>query len=255
MFYKEIDNSSNWKGSGGVEAKVENNEQWEETTICEPIRKIEFRNVSLFFPGQKEAAIKNVNMTISAGEKVFFLGEKNAGKSILMKMILGMYKPSKGKIYINDVDIDKLDKKQLRKQIGIVPEDIMLYNKSVHDNLTLGREDISEEQVLESTKRTDVHEYIESLSEKYNTQITDFGMKMPTDYRQKIGIARTMLQQYSLIILDGVLEQLNSEKMETITQFFMKTPCTCCFLGRKKIDTINEKIDQHIIMKNGAIIG
>lgn len=225
----------------------------EEETVYEPIKLIEFRNVSLTFPGQKEAVIKQINMTIGMEEKVTIVGAQESGKSILMKMLLGMYKPTTGNIYINGVNMNKLDKKQIRKQIAMVPEDVMLYNKSLYENLTLGEEDITEQEVFNATKRIDIHSYIDSLPDKYDTLITDFGMKMPVDKKQQIAIARTMVHPYSVVILDGVLDEMDEKHREEIVSYFMKQPGICFFLSHKGIVGNEDGAERKFLLQNGVM--
>lgn len=134
---------------------------------------IEFRNVSFAYSKKSNPVIDNLSFSIPKGSKFAIVGPSGSGKSTITKLLLGLYKPTSGAIYYEGINIDALDKTELRKQIGIVPQDMTLFNRSIGENIALNEEDYNLDEVMETAKIAQIHDEIMSMPMNYRTIISD----------------------------------------------------------------------------------
>jgi ATP-binding cassette subfamily B protein len=176
--------------------------------------KIEFKNIALSYDN-KSHIFKNFNLTIQAGEKVGLVGHSGAGKSSLINLLMRYFSCSGGEICIDGQDISTVSQETLRRQIAIIPQDTMLFHRTILDNIRYGRPEATEEEVIEAAKKAYIHDFIMQLPEQYQTYAGERGIKLSGGQRQRIAIARAILKIASkdapILLLDEATSALDSE--------------------------------------------
>ena len=162
---------------------------------------IEFESVSFAYP-EREAVLNNFNLKIEAGETIAVTGPNGAGKSTLAYLLMRFDKASMGRILIDGHDINQHDLQSVRKQIGLVAQNTLLINGTVRDNLVYGRFDASEDEIRHAANAARAGEFIEQLPEGYETVIGDQGVKLSGGQRQRLSLARTLMKDPPILILD-----------------------------------------------------
>ena len=163
--------------------------------------RIEFRNVTYSYDESK-GVLDNVSLTIEKGKKFALVGPSGGGKTTLCHLIPHFYDVTDGQIFIDGQELHTLTLKSLRRNIGIVQQDIYLFNASMRDNILYGRLDATDEEVIEAAKRANIHDYIMSLPEGYDTQIGERGVRLSGGQKQRLSIARVFLKNPPILILD-----------------------------------------------------
>lgn len=171
---------------------------------------IEFASVSFSYPG-REPILRDFSLKIAAGETIAITGPNGAGKSTLAYLLMRFSKPSSGRILIDGHDIEQFDLQSVREQIGLVAQKTLLLNGSVRDNLVYGRFDASEEALERATKAAGAAEFIEQMPEAYATIIGDQGVKLSGGQRQRLSLARTLLKDPPILILDEATAMYDPE--------------------------------------------
>ena len=204
------------------------------------------------YAGCKKPVICDVNFKISAGEKVVLVGNKGSGKSTIVNLILGLCRPTSGEILINGTDIKRIDKVQLRRQMGMVLQDNILFNKSILDNIRMEHEEIPLEQVQEVAKLVNIHKFIEQLPMQYYTEITNFGMHLPKKQRGGIVLARAILKKKPFFIIDEMLEEICTKGKNNLFEYFTNKKNTYFLVLRykKKI----READKVLHIKNKRVL-
>jgi len=170
---------------------------------------IEFVNAT--FSYSKEEVLKNVNLKINKGEIVAIVGSSGAGKSTLIDLILRFYDLNSGSLLIDKLDIKNYDIDSLRNIMGIVNQETILFNDTLKNNIAYGKTDIALEDVINAAKNANAHNFISKLPDGYDTIIGDRGQKLSGGERQRISIARTLLKNPPILILDEATSSLDSE--------------------------------------------
>ncbi len=178
-------------------------------------------NVSFRFREGTPMVLKNVTVTIPAGSFVGIVGESGSGKSTFAKLIQRLYVLEEGRIFLDHYDIGKVELNSLRSQIGIVPQDPMLFNVSVKENIALTNPDATDADVIRAAQIAEAHDFIMALPTGYNTPVGEKGSSLSGGQRQRIAIARTILQNPGLIILDEATSALDSDTESRLTANMM----------------------------------
>ena len=184
-----------------------------------PIRgKVEFENVSFRFRPHAPLVVKSVSFSIDAGRFVGIVGQSGSGKSTIMKLLPRLYGPSEGVIRIDDYDIAKVDLDSLRQQIGIVPQDSMLFDGTVRDNIALNAPDASDEEIIQAARIACAHAFIMELPNGYASSVGERGTALSGGQRQRIAIARAILSRPRLLILDEATSALDYLTERTVCE-------------------------------------
>jgi subfamily B ATP-binding cassette protein HlyB/CyaB len=172
---------------------------------------VKYDNVSFRFNPSGPLQLNNINLEFTAGIFVGIVGQSGSGKSTLMKLLPRLYPLESGRILIDGYDINKVELYSLRKQIGIVPQDTLLFDGTIQENIALNHPDATSEEIIEAGKIAFAHEFIMNLANGYNTRVGERGASLSGGQRQRIAIARTILQNPQMLILDEATSALDYE--------------------------------------------
>jgi len=176
--------------------------------------KIEYRNVS--FRYQKEYVLMNINLTINKGKTIALVGQSGAGKSTMVDLLPRFYDVTEGEILIDGHNIRNLNLHDLRNLMGIVTQEPILFNDSFLNNIAFGVDQASEEEIIRAAKIANAHEFIVNTKDRYDTNIGDRGTKLSGGQRQRISIARAILKNPPILILDEATSSLDSESEKLV---------------------------------------
>lgn len=213
---------------------------------------LRLENVSFAYSSKSEQVIKNVSLSIKNGQKVAIVGKSGSGKSTLAKLLVGLYLPTEGEILFDNIPLNKLDKKYLRRQLGIVPQDVSLFNKSIYDNISMCREEVDIDKVKNVCKIAKISEEIESMPMGYNTIVSEMGMNLSGGQRQRIALARAILNEPKILILDEATSSLDYINEKQVSDYFKNIGCTRIVIAHR-LSTIIDS-DMIIVLDNGEII-
>ncbi|AFI86993.2 ABC transporter ATP-binding protein [Aggregatibacter actinomycetemcomitans] len=180
------------------------------------VQQIKVENVS--FAYAQEQILSGVNLHINKGEILGIHGRSGSGKSTLLKLIMRFYDPQQGSIRINDTDLKYINTVNLRDNIAYITQQTYIFNETIYENIFLANRNATKEQVIEAAKKASIHEFIMSLSEGYDTKITEMGNNLSDGEKQRIGIARAFLHNAPIILLDEPTSNLDSLNEAMILQ-------------------------------------
>ncbi len=183
--------------------------------------EIHFNDVTFRYNGG-EPVFEHLDITVPAGDYVALVGSSGVGKTTLCSLIPRFYEVSNGSILIDGTDIRSVTMKSLRDHIGIVQQDVYLFAETVMDNIRYGRPDATDEEVIEAAKKADAHEFIISLSEGYNTNIGQRGLKLSGGQKQRLSIARVLLKNPPILIFDEATSALDNESEKVVQESLEK---------------------------------
>ena len=190
--------------------KIENNIVYEQIKFE---KSITIKNMSFKYNKNQSSILNNINLRINKGEKISIKGQTGSGKSTLANIISGLLDPSTGEVLVDDISIDKNNKKNWQKNISIVPQTIFLNDATILENIAIGVNiaQIDLEKVKLASKSAQISEFIESLPNKYNEKVGERGVRLSGGQRQRVGIARALYREANVIILDEPTNALDSE--------------------------------------------
>ena len=173
--------------------------------------RIEFREVSFTYPGSTTRALDEVSFSIEPGERVAILGKNGSGKSTIIRQITGVYQPTEGSVLVDDTDIRQLRPADLRSNIGAVLQDVCLFSGSIRENIALGLESVSDEDILNAAKIAGVHEFVGATAGGYDQRLAERGEGLSGGQRQAIALARALAPKPSMLLLDEPSSALDAQ--------------------------------------------
>jgi len=173
--------------------------------------EIDFENVSFSYSNGKETVLAGVNLNIDAGKTVAVVGPSGAGKTTLCHLIPRFYEIDEGKISIDGIDIKDIKLKSLRKNIGLVQQDVFLFTGTIRDNILYGNPNATDEDIMDAARRASIHDFIETLPNGYDTYIGEKGVMLSGGQKQRISIARVFLKNPPILILDEATSALDNQ--------------------------------------------
>jgi ATP-binding cassette subfamily B protein len=215
---------------------------------------VKYEEVSFSFNPSGPLQLVNINLDLPAGAFIGIVGQSGSGKSTLAKLLQRLYEPKTGRIQIDEYDISKVELYSLRRQIGMVLQDTLLFNGTVQENIALTNPEASSEQVIEAAKIAVAHDFIMSLPNGYNTVVGERGSSLSGGQRQRIAIARTVLQNPKLLILDEATSALdyNSERQvcNNLNEAFQGRTV---FFITHRLSTVKNS-DLILVMDQGSVV-
>ena len=216
--------------------------------------RVVFENVGFHYNGSTDMPVlEGINLTVEPGQTVAILGATGAGKSTLINLIPRFYDASEGRVLIDGVDIRNVKQDSLLAQVGIVPQETVLFSGTVRDNIRYGRPDAADEEVVAAAKAAQAHEFILDLEAGYDTHVEERGVNLSGGQKQRIAIARALLIRPSILILDDSTSSVDVEtetKIQTALDELMQG--RTCFVVAQRISTVL-KADKIIVIEKGRI--
>jgi ABC-type bacteriocin/lantibiotic exporter with double-glycine peptidase domain len=218
------------------------------------IGNVHYDNLSFSFKQGGSLQLCNINLDIPSGSFVGIVGQSGSGKSTLLKLLPRLYEPQAGKISIDGYDISKVELYSLRRQIGVVLQDTLLFEGTIRDNIALAYPDASDDEIITAAKVAFAHDFIMNLPNGYNTQVGERGSSLSGGQKQRVAIARTVLQNPQILILDEATSALDynaeSQVCRNLAEAFRgKT----VFFITHRLTTIRNA-DMILMMDAGAIV-
>lgn len=216
--------------------------------------RVVFENVGFHYNGSTDTPVlEGINLTVEPGQTVAILGATGAGKSTLINLIPRFYDPSEGRVLIDGVDIRQVRQDSLLAQVGIVPQETVLFSGTVRDNIRYGRPEASDEEVVAAAKAAQAHEFILDLEAGYDTHVEERGVNLSGGQKQRIAIARALLIRPSILILDDSTSSVDVEtetKIQAALDELMQG--RTCFVVAQRISTVL-KADKIVVIEKGRI--
>ncbi len=216
--------------------------------------KIELSNLSYRYSDSDKNVLDNINITINAGEKVGIVGRSGAGKTTLTKLLLRLDDPTDGKILIDDQNIQNVSQKSLRESISYVPQEPLMFHRSIRENITYGKNNATEDEIITACKQSGAWEFIKDIPKGLDAIVGERGMKLSGGQRQRVAIARALLKNSPILIMDEATSALDSESEKHIQkslEFLTKNRTSIIVAHR--LSTV-AKLDRIIVIEKGKVI-
>lgn len=214
---------------------------------------ISFKNVTFRY-GTRRTVLEHITMHIKYGERIALVGESGSGKTTLVKLLLNLYCPEEGDVLINSNNIKDINLESLRDKIAYIPQETFLFSGSIMDNLTLGLDEITPEEIIEACKKAQAHDFINELPLRYETRLEENGTNLSGGQRQRLAIARAILRKPDILILDEATSNLDSiteRAIEATIEEYSKEMTTIIIAHR--LSTI-KRCNMIYVMEMGKII-
>ena len=238
-----------------IDTPEESDEVDKSKVMLPPIHgDVRVENLSFGFrPGQPQV-LKEVNLEIPSGTFVGVVGQSGSGKSTLMKLLPRLYKPEQGRILIDGYDIGKVELYSLRRQIGIVPQDPLLFSGTVSDNIALTNPEASSEDIIRAARLANAHDFIMDLPSGYSTPVGERGATLSGGQRQRVAIARTLLSNPKLLVMDEATSALDYESERKVCDnLFGNLNDRTVFFITHRLSTIRQA-DMIVMLHEGAVV-
>ena len=216
---------------------------------------LRFENVTFHYPSRPDtAALHRYSLEVEPGETIALVGPSGAGKSTVFQLLLRFYDPQGGRILLNRVAIDELSLTELRQQLGIVPQDTVIFSADALENIRYGKPDASEAEVIAAAQAAQAHEFIERLPQGYRTFLGERGVRLSGGQRQRIAIARAILKNPPILLLDEATSSLDAQS-EFLVQRALETAMQdrTTLVIAHRLSTVN-KADRIVVMDAGGIL-
>jgi ATP-binding cassette subfamily B protein len=215
---------------------------------------ITFERVSFQYEGSETPVLDNLSLRLDVGKRIAIVGPSGSGKSTLLNLILRLYVPDEGRVTIDGVDIRKVTRDSLRGSMAIVFQENMLFNMSIRENIRLGKEGASDREVEEAARKAEIHRYIMSLPQKYDTVVGERGDTLSGGQRQRIAIARAIIRNPSVLLLDEATSALDQTTEAAINRTLLKVAKGRTMIWSTHRLTSVVEMDEIIVISGGQAI-
>jgi ATP-binding cassette, subfamily B, bacterial len=216
---------------------------------------IEYQGVHFAYPSRKDLPVlKGISFKIPAGKKIALVGSSGAGKSTVMQLLLQFYRLDEGQIIVDGKNIYEYDLNQFRQNIGLVPQEVMLFGGTIRENILYGRPDATEDQIIDAARKANAWDFIQSFPEGLETIVGERGVKLSGGQRQRIAIARAILKDPAILLLDEATSSLDAESEKQVQEALnqLMEGRTSIIIAHR-LATIRD-VDQIYVLDNGQII-
>ena len=238
-----------------IDGDIENIDFLKESTPVKQTKgEIEFNTVSFNYPSRPDfKVLQSISFKAEAGQTVALVGSSGSGKTTIASLVLRFYDPVAGKITIDGVDSKSISLTDLRKQIALVPQDVILFAGSIKDNIAYGKPNATEPEIEEAARKANAYDFIVSFPDKFNTLVGERGIQLSGGQRQRIAIARAVLKNPSILILDEATSSLDSESEHLVQEALDKL-----MIGRTSIVIAHRlatirNADKIVVLQNGSV--
>ncbi len=237
-----------------VDTPQEAEEDRDNITMPVIVGRVKYENVSFRFKTSGPLQLSNVNLEFAPGQFVAVVGESGAGKSTLTKLVSRLYEAEAGRILIDGYDINKVELYSLRRQVGVVPQDPLLFDGSIQENIALTNPEASSEEIIRAAQVAAAHEFIMNLPNGYNTRVGERGSSLSGGQRQRIAIARSVLQNPRILVLDEATSSLDyATEQEVCINLAEAFRDRTVFFITHRLGTI-QNADVIVMMDSGSVV-
>jgi ATP-binding cassette, subfamily B, bacterial len=215
---------------------------------------ISFERVTFAYDGSETPVLDNFSLKLNVGKRIAIVGPSGSGKSTLLNLILRLYTPDEGRVAIDGVDIRRVTRESLRRGMAIVFQENMLFNMSIRENIRLGKEGATDEEVEEAARKAEIHSYIMSLPQKYDTVVGERGDTLSGGQRQRIAIARAIIRNPSLLLLDEATSALDQTTEAAINRTLLNVAEGRTMIWSTHRLTSVVEMDEIIVISGGRAI-
>lgn len=215
---------------------------------------IEFKNVSFSYE-ENVPVLKDISFKIRPNETVSFVGKSGSGKSTIFNLITNLYNPDKGEILFDGIPLTSLDKNSIRGNLSLISQNPYIFNMSIRENLTIIKNDLTEEEMIEACKMACLHDFIMSLKDGYDTIVGEGGVVLSGGQKQRLAIARALVLKTEIILFDEATSALDNETQYEIQQSIanMQGEYTILIIAHRLSTVINS--DRILLIDDGKIVG
>ncbi|MGB0392173.1 MAG: ABC transporter ATP-binding protein, partial [Salibacteraceae bacterium] len=217
--------------------------------------EVEFKDVSFFYPSRPEVTVlKNISFNVTKGSRLALVGQSGAGKSTMVSLILRFFDAQSGSITVDNKPIENYDISSLRNEMAIVPQEVILFGGTIEENIAYGKPEASKEEIIEAASKANATEFINSFPDGFETIVGERGIQLSGGQRQRIAIARAVLKDPKILILDEATSSLDSESEKLVQDALdqLMQGRTSIVIAHR-LSTIR-KANQILVMKNGSIV-
>ena len=216
---------------------------------------ISIQGAAFSYPSRKDfQVLQNINIDVNPGETIAIVGPSGSGKSTIAQLLLRFYEPDKGKILFDGKDAKEYDLTELRENIAIVPQDVLLFAGTIRENIAYGKPGSTNEEIIEAARNANALSFIETFPDKFETKVGDRGIQLSGGQRQRIAIARAVLKNPVILILDEATSSLDSESERIVQEALDKLMIgRTSFVIAHRLATIR-KADKIIVIEKGAVV-
>ncbi|NKI22970.1 ABC transporter ATP-binding protein [Paenibacillus dendritiformis] len=214
--------------------------------------RVEFQHVSFRYPDTEAPVLQDVSFTVRSGETIAIMGATGSGKSSLFQLIPRLYDVSEGRVLLDGMDVRRMTMEQLRRHIGYVPQEVMLFSGTVKDNIRWGKQDASDDEVMEAAQRAQIHDTIMKLPRQYDTMLGQKGINLSGGQKQRLSIARALTRKPKLLLLDDSTSALDVKTEARLLEALGAYPCTTLIITQKISTAL--QADAVILIDDGRIL-
>jgi ATP-binding cassette subfamily B protein len=215
---------------------------------------ITFDRVTFQYEGSQTPVLDNLSLKLNVGKSIAIVGPSGSGKSTLLNLILRLYVPDEGRVTIDGVDIRRVTRESLRRSMAVVFQENMLFNMSIRENIRLGKEGATDEEVEQAARKAEIHRYIMSLPQKYDTSVGERGDTLSGGQRQRIAIARAIVRDPSILLLDEATSALDQTTEAAINKTLLKLASDRTMIFSTHRLTSVVEMDEIIVISGGRAI-